>query len=99
MKEIRSLSDKLGAKGSIPPVGKNLIVTCLPKVAALSLPMPVLGPPDGKSLSTFYVPAESQRQIQKTATIVQKGFPSLIFEIEFNISPPADGSDPYAGWR
>jgi hypothetical protein len=99
VKEIRSLSDKLGAKGSIPPVGKNLIVTCLPKVAALLWSVPVLGPPDGKSLSTFYVPAESHRQIRKSATIVQKGFPGLLSDIEFNIPPPDDGSDPYAGWR
>jgi hypothetical protein len=95
-KELRSISDKLGDKGM---VGKNLTVTCLPKVAALSWSNPVLGPPDGRSLSTFYVPAEGNQQIKKSATIVRKGFPILLSDLEFNIPPPADGSDPYAGWR
>jgi hypothetical protein len=95
-KELRSISDDLGHGGT---VGKNLIVTCLPKVAALSWSDAVLGPPDGRSLSTFYVPAEGNRQIQKSSTIVQKGFPILLSDIEFDIPPPADGSDPYVGWR
>ena len=99
VKELRSLSDKLRAMDSVSPVGKNLIVTCLPKVAVLSWPLPVLGPPDGRSLSTVYVPAESNRQIQKSATIVQMGFPGLLSDIGLVIPPPADGSDPYAGWR
>jgi hypothetical protein len=98
-KELRSLSEKLRAKYPVSPVGKNLLVTCLPKVAALSWSIPVLGPPDGKSLSTFYVPAESNRQIQKSATIVQMGFPGLLSDIGLDIPPPGDGSDPYAGWR
>jgi hypothetical protein len=98
-KELRSLSDKLRAKYPVSPVGKNLLVTCLPKVAALSWSIPVLGPPDGKSFSTFYVLAEGTTQISKSATIVQKGLLTLLSDIGLEVPPPSDGSDPYAGWR
>jgi hypothetical protein len=99
VKELRGLSEKFRAKDSVSPVGKNLLVTCLPKVAALSWSIPMLGPPDGKTLSTFYVPAESYWQIAKSATVVQKGFACLFSDIGLEIPPPADGSDPYGSWR
>ncbi len=100
-KEIRNLSDKLRGEDqrSVSPVGKNLLVICLPKVAALSSLVPVLGPPDGRSFSTLYVLAEGTEQIQKSATIVQKGLPLGITDITLEIPLPADGSDPYADWR
>ena len=95
-KEIRSVADKLGANGQ---VGKSLIVTCLPNAAMLLWSEPILGPPDGKSLWTFYIPSKGNQQVRMSSTIVQKGFPLLLTDMGFSVPPPADGSDPYVGWR
>lgn len=95
VREFRSFAGTLGPQG---PVGNNLMVTCLPLEATRTYSPVHLGPPDGKSASTFYVPGTVTEWTCRSPILIQRGFPIYLSDVGFQLVP-APELDPYPEWR